>query len=270
MLKDIQKWLANRNRKYSEGLAYFNKFASQKQKDSFGKYLNAVKDDDISQFDTAGRFPVLVNQVLFCERRIKSSPEQFIEAQSKKKVKKSAVNIEGLSGKGIVQDFKVPVKEQTPPADPNEPAISSLDQLPENFAPIRTRLKELVPYMAKVHADMAVEIADDKRAELRKELIALDDERRAIWVRIDNFLAGNQVSKIEKDDTEKEVEQNMLILGHDLAKKIGLLKSYITRNTESLKKHQAAGNEKKAATAQEKIDMYSKELAELEALLPKA
>lgn len=270
MLKEIQKWLANRNRKYSEGLAYFNKFASQKQKDSFGKYLNAVKDDDISQYDTAGRFPVLVNQVLFCERRIKSSPEQFIEAQSKKKVKKSAVNIESLSGKGIVQDFKVPVKEQTPPADPNEPAISSLDQLPENFAPIRTRLKELVPYMAKVHADMAVEIADDKRAELRKELIALDDERRAIWVRIDKFLAGIQVSKIDKDDAEKEVEQNMLILGHDLAKKIGLLKSYITRNTESLKKHQAAGNEKKAATAQEKIDMYSKELAELEALLPKA
>lgn len=261
MLKEIQKWLANRNRKYSEGLAYFNKFASQKQKDSFGKYLNAVKDDDISQYDTAGRFPVLVNQVLFCERRIKSSPEQFIEAQSKKKVKKSAVNTEGLFGKG---------KEQTFLADPNEPAISSLDQLPENFAPIRTRLKELVPYMAKVHADMAAEIADDKRAELRKELIALDDERRAIWVRIDKFLAGIQVSKIDKDDAEKEVEQNMLILGHDLAKKIGLLKSYITRNTESLKKHQAAGNEKKAATAQEKIDMYSKELAELEALLPKA
>lgn len=259
MLKDIQKWLSNKNRKYSEGLAYFNKFASDKQKETFGKYLNAVESDDISQFDNEGRFPLLINQVLFCERRLKSSPEQFTASKRKKQ---SAVNIDGLSGKG---------KKQTAPVDDTtKQAVTSLDQLPENFAPIRTRLKELIPYMAKVHADMAAEIADDKRAELRRELIELDDERRAIWKRIDKFLAGIPESNIEKEEAEKVLEQNMLVLGVDLAKRIGLLKSYITRNTESYKKHKAAGNEKKAATAQEKIDMYSKELAELEALLPKA
>lgn len=278
MLKKIQIWLANKNRKYSEGLAYFNKFASDKQKDSFGKYLNAVKNDDISQYDTAGRFPLLINQVIFIERRIKSSPAQYIASKTKKK---PMINTEGLSIGKKDEASKVdknspntnavnaPEGDVNAPADAKQRAVTSLDQLPENFAPIRTRLKELVPYMAKVHADMAAELADDKRAVLRKELIALDDERRSIWNRIDKFLAGVPESKIEKDEAETHVEQNMLVLGVELAQRIGLLKSYIKRNTDSLKKHQAAGYEVKAASAQEKIDMYSKELSELEALLPK-
>src|SRR5690554_992739 len=279
MLKKIQIWLANKNRKYSEGLAYFNEFASDKQKESFGKYLNAVKSEDISQFDNEGRFPLLINQVLFCERRIKSSPAQFVASKTKKK---AMINTEGLSGGKKDEASKVdknspnvpddntsgPDGDVTATADAKQRAVTSLDQLPENFAPIRTRLKELVPYMAKVHADMAAELADDKRAVLRKELIALDDERRAIWKRIDKFLAGIPESNIEKEEAEKVLEQNMLVLGVDLAKRIGLLKSYIKRNTDSLKKHQAAGYEVKAASAQEKIDMYSKELAELEALIP--
>ena len=259
-------------------MAYFNKFASDKQKDSFGKYLNAVKNDDISQFDTAGRFPLLINQVIFIERSIKSSPAQYIASKTKKK---PMINTEGLSGGKKDEASKVdknspntnavnaPKGDVNAPADAKQRAVTSLDQLPENFAPIRTRLKELVPYMAKVHADMAAELADDKRAVLRKELIALDDERRSIWKRIDKFLAGTPESKIEKEEAEKVLEQNMLVVGVDLAKRIGLLKSYIKRNTDSLKKHQAAGYEVKAASAQEKIDMYSKELAELEALLPK-
>lgn len=280
MLKKIKIWLANKNRKYSEGLAYFNKFASDKQKDSFGKYLNAVKNDDISQYDTAGRFPLLINQVIFIERSIKSSPAQYIASKTKKKL---TINTEGLSigkkdeaSKVDKNSPNVPDDNTSAPdgdvnatADAKQRAVTSLDQLPENFAPIRTRLKELVPYMAKVHADMAAELADDKRAVLRKELIALDDERRSIWNRIDKFLAGVPESKIEKDEAETHVEQNMLVLGVELAQRIGLLKSYIKRNTDSLKKHQAAGYEVKAASAQEKIDMYSKELAELEALLPK-
>lgn len=278
MLKKIKIWLANKNRKYSEGLAYFNKFASDKQKDSFGKYLNAVKNDDISQFDTAGRFPLLINQVIFIERSIKSSPAQYIASKTKKK---PMINTEGLSIGKKDEASKVdknspntnavnaPEGDVNAPADAKQRAVTSLDQLPENFAPIRTRLKELVPYMAKVHADMAAELADDKRAVLRKELIALDDERRSIWNRIDKFLSGTPESKIEKEEAEKVLEQNMLVVGVDLAKRIGLLKSYIKRNTDSLKKHQAAGYEVKAASAQEKIDMYSKELAELEALLPK-
>ena len=47
-----------------------------------------------------------------------------------------------------------------------------------------------------------------------KELIALDDERRSIWNRIDKFLAGTPESKIEKkEEAEKVLEQNMLVVG---------------------------------------------------------
>ena len=261
MLKKIQNWLANPKRKYSEGLKYFNQFASPKQKENFGKFLNVDDDDKISHHDLSGRFPVLINQVVFCERKIKSNPEAF----------KDSTFVSGKIVPFVNTEENKSEQENSGegPAQNSVKAITDLSQLPENFAPVVTRLKELVPFMAKVHADMAAEVADDKRAVLRAELIALDDERRGIWNRINKYLSGIPGSEIEKDSDEKEVEQNMLVIGVDLAKRIGLLKSYIKNNSDSLKKHQEAGNEKKAATSQEKIEKYTKELEELEALLPK-
>lgn len=243
MLKNIQKWLANPKRKYAEGLGYFNRFASKKQKDTFGSFLNDVKEDEnVPQFDAAGRFPILVNQVIFIQKGITTNAEAF---------------------KKVLLD-EVPEKTPVKSSDPNTAKkVKAAEKLSQDLAAEQARLKELVPVMAKLHADMSDEkIADDKRAAIRAELVQLDDERRAIWAKIDS--AGVE---IERSEEETEVEKNMMALGAKTALRIGQLKSYITRNEDALKKHTDAKNQKKADNAKEKIELYKAELAELEKLI---
>lgn len=240
MLKKIQSWLKNPKRKYKEGLEFFNQFASDKQKQTFGKFLNDVAENEtVEQFDKNGRFPILVNQINFIERRAQVNPDAFAKT----------IKTENTETKDQGENTgKEPI---------------SIDQLPEEFSAERDRLKELVPVMAKLHADMSDEkIADDKRAAIRAELVQLDDERRAIWAKIDS--AGVE---IERSEEETEVEKNMMALGAKTALRIGQLKSYITRNEDALKKHTEAKNQKKADNAKEKIELYKAELAELEKLI---
>jgi len=245
MLEKIQNWLKNPKRKYAEGLEYFNRFANKKQQDNFGKFLNDGVADT-PQFDPAGRFPLLINQVVFVLNRLRSNPGLYAASQSDSPVSTGATT--GTTGNEKGSGDKI-----------------DINSLPEELSAERDRLKEIVPVMAKIHADMSDEkIADDKRAALRTELVKLDDERRAIWDKIESFNPN-----VEKSDQEKQVEQNMFDLGRQTALRIGQLKSYITRNREALVKHEAAKNEKKAENAKEKIEAYEKELAELESLFKK-
>lgn len=234
-MKQIQNWLSNPKRKYSDGLAYFNRFAAQKQKETFGAFLNDVKENEtINQFDQAGRFQVLINQVLFVEKRLKASPELYLEAKS---------------------------DDATAPVNIPDDTISGI---PEDFIDERDRLKEIIPIMARLHAEIANEtIADDKRLLIVRDLVKLDDERRAIWNKIDS--AGVEVEKTEE---EKIVENSMMALGAKTALRIGQLKGYITRNQDGLEKHIKAGNQKKADNARDKIAAYVKELEELQKILP--
>ena len=237
MLTEIQKWLSNPKRKYADGLSYFNRFASKKQKDSFGTFLNEVVAEDVPQYDGSGRFPILINQVVFVLQRIKANPDLYLES------------------------LKKPEKQNIQTKKSDTPAVNDI---PEAFDVEKKRLKEIVPLMARIHADMSVEtLADDKRSILRRELIALDDERRAIWAKIDTGIASP-----DKSDEEKSVEMNMLELGRKSEQRIGALRSYIRRNEDALKKHIASGNTKKADNARMKILEYTKELKELEAMFP--
>lgn len=243
MLTEIQKWLSNPKRKYAEGLDYFNRFASKKQKESFGDFLNEGNSESF-QFGGSGRFPILINQVVFVLQRIKSNPDLYKDSQYLKPVGSS-------------------------PEAPHKfsEATHAVGELPASFETEKMRLKEIVPLMARIHADMSVEtLADDKRAVLRSQLIDLDDERRAIWAKIDT---GEGSASFDKSEDERNVEMNMLELGRKSAQRIGSLRSYIRRNEEAAKKHEAAGNKKKAANAREKLEIYAKELKQLEAMFPK-
>lgn len=234
MLNKIQKWLSNPKRKYSEGLGYFNCLASDKQKETFEKYLNAV-DGDIDQYDKDGRFPMLVNQMVFIEKRIKSNPELFAQAQAQL---------------AEVTPAKLHF-ENDEPIDPGK--------LPDDFTKERERLKEIVPIMAKLHADMANEIADDKRMLLLRDLVVLDDERRAIWKSIDG--------KIEPSEEEVELEKLSLATGARIGKRIKQLKENISRNEKSLQTATEKNNNTAIGKITKKLETYRSEMTELEAAL---
>ncbi len=248
MLKKINSWLENRKRSYKEGLDIFNSLANASQKTTFGEFLNNVDDaENVEPFDTEGKFGILINQITMIQKRVQFSPEEFKD-----------VVIKSVSEKNKVVNM-------TPPAAPKKPA--SLDDLPDSLAPDRARLKELIPLMAKLHADMSDEkIADDKRAELLAQLVKFDDERRAIWDRIDAFANGENL-EVAKSEDETKVESNMVSVGAGIQQRITLLKGYVTRANNSITKYTGEGKQNKVDEFTEKLAAYNSELEKLQALI---
>ncbi|MEL7600582.1 MAG: hypothetical protein AAGU18_10865 [Proteiniphilum sp.] len=146
---------------------------------------------------------------------------------------------------------------------------STLDSLPAEFDAAKARLKEIIPIMAKLHADMANEtLADDKRLLIVKDLVSLDAERRAIWARIDNFLA-NGGTPIEKSADETLIEEKTLALGAQMQKRIDQLRENISRSEKSLAAAVEKGNKMLIANAEKRIVKYKEELETLESALRK-
>lgn len=238
MLEKITAWLANPKRKYKEGLEIFKALASDAQKKNFTQYFEKDSEKVTQQFDV--KFTMLVNQVAFIQNRVKSNPEAY----------KQAVAINNDQKGENKQDDSV--DKELPGAD--------LDKLPEELAPILNRIKEIVPLMARLHADMDNEPADDKRLPIIQELVKLDDERRAAWAKIDNY---------EPSELETQVEEKTIAMGADIQKRIGQLKENIARNLEGVKKHTANKKMNHAAKAKKRVEEYTDELTQLELIVGK-
>lgn len=245
MLKKINSWLENRKRSYKEGLEIFNALANKSQKDTFSEFLNNVDDaENVNAFDAEGKFGILINQITMIQKRVQYSPEDF-----------KSVQIKSLESKA---------KNETPLV---ELKAISIDELPEDFEVDRIRLKELIPLMAKLHAEMSDEkIADDKRAGILEDLVSLDNERRAIWNRIDAFANGENL-EVAKSEDETKVESNMVSVGAGIQQRITLLKGYVTRANNSITKYTGEGKQNKVDEFTEKLAAYNSELEKLQALI---
>lgn len=229
MVQKINTWLSNPKRKYAVGLEIFQALASDKQKSNFKEYFEKDADQVKDQFDI--KFTTLVNQVAFISNRIKTNPEAF----------KKAVGTE---------------KKQETEAKKQE--SGSLSEMPEELHPVMARIKEIVPLMAKLHADMSNESADDKRIPIIQELVKLDDERRAAWAQIDNY---------QPSEEEKQIEAKTIAMGADIQKRILQLKENISRNKDNVKKHTANNKKAYADKARKAVGKYTDELAQLEMLV---
>lgn len=258
MIKKLNNWLQDSGRKYAEGVAMFAELGSQAQKENFLEYFQSgVELEKIGRYDS--RFTILVNQLTIVRRRLQTDPAALAKA-----AKTASAKVLHISAKAENDKSKDGKKQDI---DPDKPPFD-VNNLPEELTPSWARLKEIVPLMARVHADMSNEaLADDKRGVLRVELINLDDERREIWSKIDQFQKDGLIDTLPKPDGEEQVEQNMLQLGAEIQREISNLRSNVTRNTNDVKKYAKAGDKDKEAKAQERLDAYKTQLAELEKLV---
>ena len=240
MVQKINTWLSNPKRKYAVGLQIFQALASDKQKSNFKEYFEKDADLVKDQFDI--KFTTLVNQVAFISNRIKANPEAFKKAIGIDKGQETGEKEQGEGDKGQeTGDKKV---------DP--------DKLPEELQPVMARIKEIVPLMAKLHADMSNEPADDKRIPIIQELVKLDNERRRAWATIDNY---------EPSEEETHIEAKTIAMGADIQKRIVQLKELISRAKSKAKEHSSNGKKELAAKAVKRGEKYTDELAQLEMLV---
>lgn len=240
MIQKLNAWLGNPKRKYNDGVDLFNALASNVQKKNFKEYFEKGRGQVTDQFDQ--KFTMLVNQVAFCQNRIKRDPQFF----------KQAIAIATNDSDHIVDANKMVDAE---------PESSKTDKLPAILVPVRERIAEIVPIMAKLHAEMSQEnLPDDKRMPIIQQLVKLDDERRACWAKIDSY---------EPSEEEKVIEEKTIAMGADIQKRILQVKELISRAKSKAKEHSSKGKKELAAKAVKRGEEYRDELTQLELLIGK-
>lgn len=243
MLTKLSAWLGNPKRKYNDGLEIFNAIASDVQKKNFKEYFEKGRDQVTDQFDQ--KFTMLVNQVAFCQNRIKQDSQFFKQAIAAT----------------VANDNHIPDTEKKVAPETEANKKTDLDKLPEELAPVRERIAEIVPLMAKLHAEMSQEnLPDDKRMPIIQQLVKLDDERRACWAKIDSY---------EPSEEEKVIEEKTIAMGADIQKRILQVKELISRAKSKAKEHSSKGKKELAAKAVKRGEEYRDELTQLELLIGK-
>lgn len=255
MLNKIQKWLENPKRDYHEGVRLFAELASPSAKAQFLAFFSNIGEGEkVDQFDS--RFTILVNQMAFVKIRLQSNKEAF----------KNAVNAQPMINAGGSAEGTSEGDTGTGKRSVSSGALK-LQELPKQFDKDRARLTELVPLMANIHADMAVEtITDEARKALADELVKLDLERRSIWDKIDNTLAADG-QELDPGEKVNDYSENEVIRGAQMAARITRLKENIKSNEKAIETNAKKGKPHLVENAKRRLEKYSNELAELEAAL---
>lgn len=140
------------------------------------------------------------------------------------------------------------------------------EDLPADLKKKRTRIKEIVPLMAKIHAELSdLTLTDDQRKAKALELCELDDERRALWDSIDEYLSGKD--SLLAEDKTIEYSQDPVIRGMQIANRIKRVKENIKRNEEAVQKHNKNKKPNLELRAQNLVEGYRLELEQLESML---
>lgn len=140
------------------------------------------------------------------------------------------------------------------------------EDLPAELKKKRTRIKEIVPLMAKIHAELSdLTLTDDQRKAKALELCELDDERRALWDSIDEYLSGKD--SLLAEDKTIEYSQDPVIRGMQIANRIKRVKENIKRNEEAVQKHNKNKKPNLELRAQNLVEGYRLELEQLESML---
>ena len=141
--------------------------------------------------------------------------------------------------------------------------VLSDDDLLEEVKQKRIRIKEIVPLMAKIHAELSnTTISDAERKKLAKEVCNLDDERRRLWDEVDEYL-GNSDSVLPEEN-KTGYSEDPLLRGMQIANRIKRLKENIKRNQDAAIEHEANEKPNLALKARDNVIRYAQELEELQ------
>ncbi len=288
MIKKINNWLEDKNRDYASGLEYFNRLADENLKSKVGKYLNEF---DKADKDAASvRFPMLINKVTMIYSKIKINPEAFKNLLVEEESIKDTVNkivalhktVEELTDKvnnleessddnayditslnDNIEINKEEIENLKKKLADNKITVINSDDLPVALKKKYTRNKEIVPIIALLHTDLTKDgISDEDRKKTATEICNLDDERRANWDSIDDYLENGSMALPE--DKSLNFSDDPIVKGVQIGKRIERLIENISRSSASLEKFKKGGKENLAVKAQNRIDAYTEELEELQ------
>ena len=145
--------------------------------------------------------------------------------------------------------------------------IITYTSLPDDIRMIFDRVRYITPLYSSLFTEMQNEsLTPEEREPIAKQVYELWTERANLWNQIDAWAEGKQVTlKLQEKRTE-ELPTDQVMKGMQMANRIERLKENIRRTEVSISNHEKNGKMNMKQKAQQRLEAYQKELAELEGM----
>lgn len=220
MRASIQNWLANPNSDYKEGLALYN---NTKRNSEFDKFFESIPEAKPKSL----HHNMLRNQLTIHYRWLSDATEELLVAQP-------------------IAGIKRITSSQTPGRDNRLAIVQNkkldIDSLPRELKIVHENIKAGYDKMRQTHANMKVAQTDEARADLRSDLITVEDSILKGWSMIDDYSRNPEQWNPKSDNDLRVIEAIKLI------RRESNLVIYIPREMKKLEK----------ATPEMKVELESK------------
>lgn len=301
-VEKLKKWLADRQRSYADGIAFFNELARPVQKEKYASYFAAVTNP--GQFDP--HFTMLIGVLSRIERDARIQPKLYPAAMQEVPVSKTPTEdqtkVEKEKREAAIIEHEEQLKELNERLDElNEDSENNADEIselqnrisahedslkqlrqevddlskpgvkvvteasmPTDIKKAYDRIKEITPLYASLHNDIANEsTTEEKRKQLAEQLCDLDDERRTLWKQIDNWAEGKNAG-LAVEAERPQYSDNPVVRGYEMARTIKRLKQNIANSQKAADKAKEDGRQVVYDNAMKRIANYKIELEEIE------
>lgn len=133
--------------------------------------------------------------------------------------------------------------------------------MPPHIRKCYDRVREIAPLYGSLHADICrPDIPNDERKQLADRLCDLDDERRRLWDKIDEWSEGR---KMEVETDRPQYSEDPVVRGFEYARAVKRLKENIRNSRSAAEKAKQDGRTVVYDNAMRRIEGYEKELKEI-------
>jgi predicted RNase H-like nuclease (RuvC/YqgF family) len=301
--EQLFNWLADRQRKYADGMALFRLLANDSMKQRYGTFLERGEDGVTHPFDP--RFTQLVNCLSKIAQNIRAGiviaaaeedldVRQISETESERQaaLKKRNDRIQQLDDLnddlqtriGYLEDgseeHAEEIEELKKQVESNLEEINQLrkevdalnapgvkvvteESLPKSLQKAYARIKEIAPLYACLHGELTSDTLTDEERKKVADGLCDLDDERRKLWRSIDQWAEGKAS-LDLSEKRPEYSDNAVVRGYEMARQIKRLKENIRNSQTAAEKAQADGRQNVYENAMKRIARYEAELKELE------
>ncbi len=301
--EQLFNWLADRQRKYADGMALFRLLANDSMKQRYGTFLERGEDGVTHPFDP--RFTQLVNCLSKIAQNIRAGiviaaaeedldVRQISETESERQaaLKKRNDRIQQLDDLnddlqtriGYLEDgseeHAEEIEELKKQVESNLEEINQLrkevdalnapgvkvvteESLPKSLQKAYARIKEIAPLYACLHGELTSDTLTDEERKKVADGLCDLDDERRKLWRSIDQWAEGKAS-LDLSEKRPEYSDNAVVRGYEMARQIKRLKENIRNSQTAADKAQADGRQNVYENAMKRIQRYEAELKELE------
>lgn len=301
--EQLFNWLADRQRKYADGMDLFRQLANDSMKQRYGTFLERGEDGVTHPFDP--RFTQLVNCLSKIAQNIRAGiviaaaeedldVRQISETESERQaaLKKRNDRIQQLDDLnddlqtriGYLEDgseeHAEEIEELKKQVESNLEEINQLrkevdalnapgvkvvteESLPKSLQKAYARIKEIAPLYACLHGELTSDTLTDEERKKVADGLCDLDDERRKLWRSIDQWAEGKAS-LDLSEKRPEYSDNAVVRGYEMARQIKRLKENIRNSQTAADKAQADGRQNVYENAMKRIQRYEAELKELE------